>query len=140
MTETVWAAIVGGQQGVITGSISALIAPWANWGIEKRRKKLAHRRKLIADVRTMIAEVAQEKTGSRLQLLERRAEYHAIKRHLSKPLITELYRPHTIIVGSTIDSALNYFADEPSELEKEWEISLGISNGLWLHFTSSWSW
>jgi hypothetical protein len=38
MTDTVWAAIVGGIAGVVTGSISAVVAPWANWGIEKRRQ------------------------------------------------------------------------------------------------------
>jgi hypothetical protein len=123
MTDTVWAAIVGGIAGVVTGSISALIAPWANWCIEKRRENLAHKRKLIANARTMIAEIAKAQAGSRLQLLERREEFHAIKKHLSEPLIKELYRPQTIKFGSTtIDSALTFFADELSELERKWKL------------------
>ena len=39
------AAIVG----AIAGAVGSLIAPWANWGIEKRKRKFMWRKKLIED-------------------------------------------------------------------------------------------
>ena len=57
----------------ILGGIAGLFSPWANWGIEKRRQKLARRRELI--------------TGWRLELVpmlsDRNKDWSAVK-----PLIT----------------------------------------------------
>jgi len=33
-------AVIGGVTGLITGAIASLIAPWVNWGIEKKRRAL----------------------------------------------------------------------------------------------------
>src|SRR5437667_1750876 len=57
MSDSVWAALIGGLTGVITGGIASIISPWANWGIEKRKEKLAYRRELIRKWRVMIAEL-----------------------------------------------------------------------------------
>jgi hypothetical protein len=56
MTDTVWAAIVGGIAGVVTGSISAVVAPWANWGIEKRRHSRESRKQIIQSARRIVVE------------------------------------------------------------------------------------
>ena len=40
-------AIIAGLVGLITGAIGSLIAPWVQWGVEKRRKKLERRTALI---------------------------------------------------------------------------------------------
>ena len=44
--EIIVAAVVGG--------VASLIAPWANWGVEKRKKKLLWRKKLIDDCKDRI--------------------------------------------------------------------------------------
>ena len=48
------AAIVGGVAGVVTGGITSLIAPWAQWGVDKRRLRRAERRNVIAAGRDCI--------------------------------------------------------------------------------------
>jgi hypothetical protein len=40
--------------GLIAGAIGSLFAPWANWGIEKQKSRLANRKKLIADTRKIL--------------------------------------------------------------------------------------
>lgn len=42
---------------LISGAIASLIAPWVNWGIEKRRQKLEHRRALVKEWREMVVHV-----------------------------------------------------------------------------------
>lgn len=44
--ETVLTAAV---TGAAAGVLSSLVAPWAQWGVEKRRERLQSRRKLIKD-------------------------------------------------------------------------------------------
>jgi hypothetical protein len=117
MDPTLKIALIAGASAIIGGIITGIIAPHVAWGIEKRRDKIANRRRLVANARTMIAEAAKGKENI-LESLERREEFHAIKGHLSGNVIGELYRPHTVIVGSTIDAGLSYLADEVTELEK----------------------
>ena len=109
---------------IIGGGVGSLIAPWANWGIEKRKQRLASQRKLIEDTRRMIAEVAKQRgtSGSLTELLERRAEFHAIKGYLNQQVIGEIYGGRTTIVGSTIDAGLSYLADEVTKLERKWKL------------------
>jgi len=40
----------------ITGAIASLIAPWANWGVEKKKKKLFWRKGFINECKRMIGE------------------------------------------------------------------------------------
>lgn len=47
MSGEVTAAVIGGVAGVLTGGIGSLAAPWAQWGVEKRRLKHARRLGLI---------------------------------------------------------------------------------------------
>lgn len=44
MDSEVAAAIVGGVAGFATGAVSSIIAPWSNWGVEKRR--IRHNRRI----------------------------------------------------------------------------------------------
>jgi len=55
MDATVQVAIIGGVAGLVTGVIGSLVAPWANWSIEKRKQKLVYRRQLISEARQAIA-------------------------------------------------------------------------------------
>jgi hypothetical protein len=56
MSSDVVAAIVGGVAGVVTGGISSLLAPWASWGIEKRRDDRRRKTALIDEWRAGIAD------------------------------------------------------------------------------------
>jgi hypothetical protein len=49
-------ALIGGGAGLITGALSSLIAPWSQWGVEKRR--LTHQLR-VEQVRTWRAGVEE---------------------------------------------------------------------------------
>lgn len=51
-------AIAVALVGVVSGGIASLVAPWAQWGVEKRREQLAHRRALVQSWRAGVAEFA----------------------------------------------------------------------------------
>jgi hypothetical protein len=51
-----WATVAGGVSGLITGTIGSLVAPWANWQVEKRREKLRAKRERVAEWRKELGE------------------------------------------------------------------------------------
>ena len=51
MASEVVAALIGGGAGLATGVVGSLFAPWANWGIEKRRLRRAGRVERIKEWR-----------------------------------------------------------------------------------------
>lgn len=53
MPDAIWAGIIG----FITGGIASIVAPWVNWGIEKRRQRLEYRRELVRDWRRMVVNI-----------------------------------------------------------------------------------
>jgi hypothetical protein len=48
-------ALISGCTGLATGAVGSLFAPWANWGIEKRRLRHESRVKLIAEWRERVS-------------------------------------------------------------------------------------
>ena len=52
MLDTWISVLAGGGAGLATGAVASFVAPWANWGVEKRRQRRESRRKLIHEVRT----------------------------------------------------------------------------------------
>jgi len=46
--------IVSAVSGLIAGTIASLIAPWINWGIEKRKIKMNRRVELIKNCKELI--------------------------------------------------------------------------------------
>ena len=44
---------------LVVGALSSLAAPWAVWGVEKRREERAHRRALIAEWRLGVAQLSR---------------------------------------------------------------------------------
>ena len=118
--------------GLLAGIAGSIFAPWVNWGIEKRRQKLAYRRELIASWRKMIRDVtlAKDESGRSLaELLERHEAFYSIKPHLSQNVISEIYRCRTVVAGSTICYSVllhpcicSYMLKEIGEIEKKWKL------------------
>ena len=54
LMDSIYHILIPGVLGLIGGAIGSLIAPWVNWGIEKRREKLNRRRKFIISWRRFI--------------------------------------------------------------------------------------
>ena len=116
---------LAGAAGLVIGSlITVVIAPHINWGNEKKRQKLARRSSQIDSWRKMIEEIARQRgtSGTLAELLERRSEFHSLKRHLSQNTIKDIYASTTFIVGTTIDTGLTRLSEEVGRLEKEWKL------------------
>ena len=118
MADTLWVTIVGGLAGIVTGGISSLIAPWANWGIEKRKQKLAHRRELIAKWREMIKEAVQQEKPL-VEFLERHKDYYSLKPHLRQGIHAG---ERTFTVGASVDTPVLLLIDEIARIEREWKL------------------
>jgi len=54
--DQVIAAVVGGLAGLASGALASVVAPWVNWGIEKRRFRLQRRRELVGEWRAGLAD------------------------------------------------------------------------------------
>ena len=50
-----WSIIVPALVGLLSGVLGTFIAPWVNWGIEKRRQQLLHRKTILEGCRERIA-------------------------------------------------------------------------------------
>ncbi|MCA1566828.1 MAG: hypothetical protein LC803_14525 [Acidobacteria bacterium] len=146
MSDTVLAAIVGAVAGIITGSIGSLFAPWANWGIEKRREKLAYKRELIAKWRVMVRDITTSHNTNKeilIKLLQEHQDWYSLKPHLTPntlsiigiPMIdkdvkslsetSQLLHKHEKRHSHNdyqtwTDVALNYLIDDIGKIEKKW--------------------
>ncbi|WP_145984909.1 hypothetical protein [Geobacter sulfurreducens] len=56
MNPTIAAAIIGGLAGLCTGVLGSLVAPWVQWAIERRRKEIEYKHKIIFEVRKLLDE------------------------------------------------------------------------------------
>jgi len=54
LNDHIVTAIIAGVTGLISGVIGSLVAPWIGWGIEKKRRKLDARTKLVARWREVL--------------------------------------------------------------------------------------
>jgi hypothetical protein len=147
MSDTLIAAIVGAVAGIITGSIGSLFAPWANWGVEKRRKKHEYRKDLIKEWREMLAHTTfaythrvEEDNSTWIEILERDSRFYSLKPHLHPELLERLGTSRQTEVGKVLadvneteaalvksgfkpyitTGARRVLVDEIARLEKEW--------------------
>lgn len=58
LVDSTWgAAVVGGVAGVVTGGLSSILAPWAQWRVERRRLQRAERVAAIRELRELVGDV-----------------------------------------------------------------------------------
>jgi len=74
--------IVSGVIGLFTGAAGSLIAPWVNWGIEKKKMRLENRRKLIENARHLISA-----RKSNIFTFRQSSEFHQLFEYFSKHAI-----------------------------------------------------
>lgn len=111
--------IIAGVIGLITGAIGSLIAPWVQWGIEKRRIKQKRRIELLEEWRRIIS----KPNFDRKDLLE--SPYYASLRNLLKEEVRkEIERPSNSFRVKLNSPTGNYDKDllleEIARIEKEW--------------------
>jgi hypothetical protein len=129
MPDIVWTAIIGGVAGIVTGSVSSLVAPWANWRIERRKEKLAYRKEQTLKWRQMLSQAATSEVKNDddvIRFLERHHDYYSLKPYIRGVLPTGKPRARISIAGSpdlTIPELLNDLIEAVGKIEIEWELA-----------------
>ncbi len=117
--------------GLLSGALGSLVAPWINWGIEKKKEKIKSRAQLIKDLREVLAK--EEITNREFRNM---ALYSQIKSYLSKGTVEAIegsfhegpgvvHRETVVMVvgGGRLAGAnpfKNRTLDELTDLEKKW--------------------
>jgi len=121
MSDTFWAALVGGIAGVVTGGISSVVAPWANWQIDKHRQKVDYKRELITRWRDMLGSVIKScednhGPGHYWQCIREHPSFTSLRPQLKSDSYKEMegifdnHECHLFLVKKV------------GEIEKEWEL------------------
>jgi hypothetical protein len=111
---------------VVSLIVGAIIGPYINWGIEKRKQKLAYRRELVAKWRTMLAEAGNgdigrgKETDKLLAFLEKHKDFYSLTPHLpTDDSYEKYYKRHASL---SVPVYHRYLTDEISRIEKEWDL------------------
>lgn len=122
MSQEVVTALIAAIVGLLTGAIGSLIAPWVNWGIEKRRKKHENRAALVETWQAIIANPKFERDR-----IMNHPSYGALKPLLSAGAVKQLHRPanaHIVLRGgsSSGDADRTLLQHEIARIEREWDL------------------
>ncbi|MGI9023666.1 MAG: hypothetical protein ACR2HV_10660 [Acidimicrobiales bacterium] len=118
--------IVAGLTGLGAGAIGSLGAPWAAWGVEKRREERTHRRQLISTWRTMVARRYQDESLDSSILDD--PDFLSLRAQMDQQLLEELetagYSVHFREGAQGILARwdLNVVASEIDKIEKKWKL------------------
>ena len=118
MKATVLIYVIPVALGFIGGVIGSLIAPWVQWGVEKRRLRQAKRRELISACRILLATDIDKKTF-------REAEFYLkLRPHLYQLVIDEIESDDTAVSREDAKPETDRFKkkmlEDVARIEKEW--------------------
>ncbi len=108
--------------GLISGTLASLVAPWINWGIERKREQLNAKRLLLQDVRDKPNLLEHNKRAFRESI-----EYSRIRPYLTRKLIDEIETNDItmIVEDEKIKGMLDFrrmVLKEITALEKKWKL------------------
>jgi hypothetical protein len=125
MSDTVWAAIVGGVAGIVTSSVTTLFGPLVHWDIEKKRKKRDDRIEAIHRWREMVMSWRffsphNQPTTVHLEL-ER--SWISLEPQLSQSTLQEISRYQgRQITYAELEEFENFMLLEIAKLERKWKL------------------
>ena len=118
MDSVVLTAVIAGGTGLIGGAIGSLVAPWVNWGIEKRRLQLQERKDFLAKCREIIASPGFERTR-----LLNDPVYGVLRPMLTEAAIKQLERSKNHFVVSELTNADSVLiSKELSRIGQTWDL------------------
>jgi len=121
-----WLTFVASILGAaFTGTLASLFAPWSQWGVEKRRLKAQHRRRLISSWYKLI----EDYKNNDIDIIDHKS-YATLRQHLTGEAITEfeidrIGRPIEIVAGHkgvTADKKLRLLLSEIKRIETKWKL------------------
>lgn len=115
MDAKVTIAVIAGVFGLIGGVVGSLVAPWVQWGIEKKRFKLHRRLKYIRAWRQFIGSNEFNQAAFR-----ETTTYKTLRPHLSRELIEMIEddRVYTSFTGG--DPIRSGLLDQITRIERDW--------------------
>jgi len=111
--------VISGIVGLVTGAAGSLIAPWAQWAVEKRRNRFSYQRELVASWRDAI-ERFDWPAGS----FGDTAAYSSLRPHM-RPETVQRLESRTAFVPADGRGELgekHVLLDEVAHIEKEWRL------------------
>ncbi|HLL74197.1 MAG TPA: hypothetical protein VK421_02955 [Pyrinomonadaceae bacterium] len=136
MEEKIILAVIG----VVGGAFGSMFAPWANWGVEKRKQRLAYRRELVVKWREMLVSIKTElkeiyrKIGDvdyvdldmhhlTLQAqLDKHPEYLSLKPYIAFDVVKKINRAGLDVWNSNVEAALYEIEFVIYKMEKKWKL------------------
>ena len=115
--------IAVGIVGAVIGFVSGLLTPWVKWEVDKRRERLAYRRRTVELWRTAIDREKHEPTDSRSDFLASPA-YTSLRPHLSEEARRKVEAPRTVYVGGGRGDSVRkqVLLDEVARIERTWAL------------------
>lgn len=113
---------------VIGALIGAILAPFVNWHIEKKKQRLAYRKELISRWKTLFEEYANAETAqwpdeTVLEMLGKKADFLSFAGHTSRRKRYQLSESEEEYVQNCgIHPLIYIYLKEIVELEKEWKL------------------
>jgi hypothetical protein len=113
--DLVWLpGVAGAIGGLITGVVASLVAPWSQWGVEKRRLRREERRKILEAARKLIS-------FSDARSFRDTPECARLRPYLSDKLRKDFEgEAIVVVVGRGRGSPAIWLLDEITQLEKKW--------------------
>ena len=112
--------LISAALGLVTGIVGSLAAPWAQWGIERRRRQLDRRSELITHWRTVLSKNDFE----RIQILND-PTYGILAELLPKDVSDQLERGNShlvIVLDSPRDADRTALQRGIAHIEKRWRL------------------
>jgi hypothetical protein len=115
MNDTVLVALIG----LLAGVIGSFIAPWAKWGIEKRKLQYQSRKGVVNNVRTF---VISKQFG--VEQFQRSGLYSQLSDEFSSDVVKKIANPPSQLEGEQIatyrEEARKLVLSELNRIEKKW--------------------
>lgn len=112
-----WNRALPAVLGLVGGLVGSLIGPWVQWGIEKRRSKLAFKREQIKRWRHWLNEYYA--TSS----LQASAVYSEMRPYLAKHVVAAVeQRQVPVRTGRGGDVTKSLILDDIARIEREWDL------------------
>jgi hypothetical protein len=119
--DSIWNVVVPAVIGLLSGAIGSLIAPWVNWGIEKHRARLKHRKEVVDRIRTLI-----DHPGFNKQSFRRTQEYLHLKPLIGVDVVNSVESDlHALVPANGDEPHAAYrraLHEALTELEYSWDL------------------
>ncbi|ORW28187.1 hypothetical protein AWC19_27515 [Mycobacterium palustre] len=117
MASEIWTAVIGGLAGLTSGAVGSLIAPWANWSIEKRRLERQRRYDLLKSWRDGIAGMEGHDHSKYIAS----GWYETLRPYMWENTRRRLEAPRTVFVPADSGRGIrDLFTREVDRIEQAW--------------------